>query len=371
MGRPGRSFRARKTAELLQDLLQLVGIVSAIGAMLAIAYLLWGVFSGMVTSWATLSPAERLRVEQNVHTAGRALLISTATAAASFTLLYIQQTTIGYVFLLLAAVLALGVPLGVIHLAPQTGQEPTLLPVVVVAFQQAGLLCLVPGIIFAVLDVWMRVTSGYFREMFNRSNLRYGANVARESQTSNRLLGMCWQLPFCRPSIRKSCPIYHARRACWREGVGCMCEERVILQALEGKGAPSADPRQNVRFIPYNRSLSKEEKQERCRNCIIYNHRQQQKYQVIAPIVIVAAVAVVANYAQQAQQLLFQVLHVVDNFVARFAFLPSSGEVQYMKIESLARSSEFVTWMMIGIIAVIFVSYVLRIVEYFIFQLKV
>lgn len=370
MGRPVRSFRARKTAELLQDLLQLIGIVSAAGAALAIAYLLWGVFSGMVSSWATLPPAERMRVEQNVNLAGRALLISTAAAAASFTLLYIQETTIGYVFLLLAAVLALGAPLGIIHLAPP-GREPTLLPAVVVAFQQAGLLCLVPGIIFAVLDVWMRVTSGYFREMFNRANLQYGANVAREGQTSNRLLGKCWQLPFCRPSIRKNCPIYHARRACWREGVGCMCEERVILQALEGKGAPSPDPRQNVRFIPYNRHLSEEEKRERCRNCIIYNYRQQQKYQVIAPIVIVTAVAIVINYAQQAQQLLFQVLRAVDNFVARFAFLPSSGEVQYMKIESLARSSEFVAWMMIGIIAVIFVSYVLRVVEYFIFQLKV
>ncbi|MEJ5253494.1 MAG: hypothetical protein HPY54_10155 [Chthonomonadetes bacterium] len=371
MGRPARSFRARKTAELLQDGLQLVGILSAVGAVLAVAYLLWGVFSGMVGSWATLPPAERMRVEQNVDTAGRVLLITTASAAVSFTLLYIQETTIGYVFLLLAAVLALGAPLGIIHLAPQTGQQSTLLPKVVVAFQQAGLLCLVPGIIFAVLDVWTRVTSGYFREMFNRANLQYGANVLRESQPTNRFLGKCWQLPFCRPSIRKSCPIYHARRACWREGVGCMCEERVILQALEGKGAPSSDPRQNVRFIPYNRNLSEEEKRERCRNCIIYNYRQQQKYQVIAPIVIVAAVAVVVNYAQQAQQLLFQVLRVVDNFVAQFAFLPSSGEVQYMKIESLARSSEFVAWMMIGIIAVMFVSYILRIVEYFIFQLKV
>ncbi|MGC8783724.1 MAG: hypothetical protein ACP5RN_05005 [Armatimonadota bacterium] len=370
MGRPVRSFRARKTAELLQDLLQLVGIVSAVGAVLAVAYLLWGVFSGMVSSWATLPPAERLRVEQNVNLAGRALLISTAAAAASFTLLYIQETTIGYIFLLLAALLALGAPVGLIHLAPQ-GREPTLLPTVVVAFQQAGLLCLVPGIIFAVLDVWMRVTSGYFREMFNRGSLQYGAHVARESQPTNRLLGKCWQLPFCRPSIRKSCPIYHARRACWREGVGCMCEERVILQALEGKGAPSSDPRQNVRFIPYNKHLSEEEKRERCRNCIIYNYRQQQKYQVIAPVVIVAAVTIVVNYAQQAQQLLFQVLRAVDNFVARFAFLPSTGEVQYMKIESLARSSEFVAWMMIGIIAVIFVSYILRIVEYFIFQLKV
>ncbi|MGQ9881111.1 MAG: hypothetical protein ACUVSV_09665 [Armatimonadota bacterium] len=371
MGRPARSFRARKTAELLQDLLQLVGILSAVGAVLAVAYLLWGVFSGMVASWATLPPVERVRVEQNVDTAGRVLLITTACAAASFTLLYIQETTIGYIFLLLSALLALGVPLGIIHLAPQTGQQPTLLPAMVVAFQQAGLLCLVPGIIFAVLDVWTRMTSGYFREMFNRANLQYGANVLRESQPTNRFLGKCWQLPFCRPSIRKSCPIYHARRACWREGVGCMCEERVILQALEGKGAPSSDPRQNARFIPYNRNLTKEEKQERCRNCIIYNYRQQQKYQVVAPIVIVAAVAIVLHYAQQAQQLLFQALRAVDNFVARFAFLPSSGEVQYMKIESLARSSEFVAWMMIGIIAVIFVSYILRIVEYFIFQLKV
>ena len=371
MGGPARSFHARKATELTEDLLQLAGMVATAGAVITVAYLLWGVFSGMATSWATLPAAERLRVEQNIHLAGRALLAATAVAAASFTLLYLRETTIGYLFLLLAALLAFGVPLGVIHLAPHTGQEPTLLPLVVTSFQQAGMLCLVPGIIFAVLDVWVRVTSGYFREMFNRANLQYGANVAKENQPSNRFLGYCWQLPFCRPSIRKNCPIYHARRACWREGVGCMCEERVILQALEGKGAPSPDPRQNVRFIPYNRHLSREEKRERCRNCIIYNYRQQQKYQVIAPMVIVAAVAIVVHYAQQAQQILFQALRTVDNFVARFAFLPSSSEVQYMKIESLARSSEFVTWMMIVIIAVIIVSYVLRVVEYFIFQLKV
>lgn len=370
MGRPVRSFRARKASELMYNGLQLVAVLSAVGVALAIAYLLWGVFSGMVTSWATLPPAERVRVEQNVQLAGRALLVCTAVAAASLTLLYLQETTIGYLFLLAAAVLALGAPVGILHFAPQTGQV-TLLPMVVVAFQQAGLICLVPGIIFAILDVWTRVTSGYFREMFNRASLQYGAHAMRESQTANRLLGKCWQLPFCRPAIRKNCPIYHARRACWREGVGCMCEERVILQALEGKGAPSPDPRQNVRFIPYNRALSKEEKQERCRNCIIYNHRQQQKYQVVAPIVIVSAVAVVVHYAQEAQQLLYQGLRVVDQFVARFAFLPASGELQYMKIESLARSSDFVSWMMIVIIGVMFVSYILRVVEYFIFQLKI
>lgn len=369
MGRPGRSFRARKTSEMMYSSLQLVAVLSAVGVVLTVAYLLWGVFSGMTTSWATLPPADRARVEQNVYLAGRALLVCTAAAAASFTLLYLQETTIGYLFLLAAAVLTLGLPVGMLYFAPQTGQA-TLLPVVAVAFQQAGLICLVPGIIFAVLDVWARIAAGYFQETFNRASLRYGSQARRETQTSNRLLGKCWQLPFCRPSIRRSCPIYHARRACWREGVGCMCEERVILRALEGKGAPSPDPRQNVRFIPYNNALSREEKQERCRNCIIYNHRQQQKYQVIAPIVMVSAVAVVLHYAQEAQHLLYEGLRLVDRFVARFAFLPAAGELEYMKIESLARSSDFVSWMMMIIIAVMFVSYILRVVEYFIFQLK-
>jgi len=139
MGRSGRSFHARKAAELMEDLLQLAGMAATVGAVLATAYLLWGVFSGMATSWAALPDADRLRVEQNIHLAGRALLAATAVAAASFTLLYLRETTIGYLFLLLAALLALGIPLGIIHLAPQTGRGPTLLPVIVVAFQQAGI----------------------------------------------------------------------------------------------------------------------------------------------------------------------------------------------------------------------------------------
>jgi hypothetical protein len=124
MGGPARSFHARKATELTEDLLQLAGKAATAGAVITVAYLLWGVFSGMATSWATLPAAERLRVEQNIHLAGRALLAATAVAAASFTLLYLRETTIGYLFLLLAAVLAFGVPLGVIICHPRQDKSP-------------------------------------------------------------------------------------------------------------------------------------------------------------------------------------------------------------------------------------------------------
>lgn len=115
--------------------------------------------------------------------------------------------------------------------------------------------------------------------------IKYGRGVRVERDQQNVFMGKCWQLPFCRTYIREKCPIFHSKRTCWRERVGCMCEEKVIRDALANKVIPK-DAVAAATFIPYNRQLPMAVKRERCRQCVIYNEHQKQKYKLVLPMVV-------------------------------------------------------------------------------------
>lgn len=124
------------------------------------------------------------------------------------------------------------------------------------------------------------------REGARADQLKYGKGVKEERDIQNVFMGKCWQLPFCRKFVREKCPIYHARRTCWKERVGCMCEEEVIRNAMEGKVIPK-DAVAAANFIPRNTRLTADQKAERCRHCVIYNEHQKHKYKLAMPLIFV------------------------------------------------------------------------------------
>ena len=67
-----------------------------------------------------------------------------------------------------------------------------------------------------------------------RANMRYGGDAHRATaRNQNLFLGRCWQLPYCREQVREKCPIFKRRQGpCWWYKEGCMCEERIVLQAM-------------------------------------------------------------------------------------------------------------------------------------------
>lgn len=115
--------------------------------------------------------------------------------------------------------------------------------------------------------------------------LKYGKGIKEESDRQNVFMGKCWQLPYCRKFVREKCPIYHARRTCWKEQVGCMCEESVIRNAMENKIVPK-DEVAAASMIPHNHKLTFAQKRERCKQCVIYNEHQKHKYRALLPTVI-------------------------------------------------------------------------------------
>jgi len=273
-----------------------------------------------------------------------------------------------------------------------------------------------PGAILAFRDIILRLIDGTSRKRDEFGKMEFGGKVKEEAPPAGALLGVfakCWQLPYCRPPIRKSCPIYIHRTKCWKERVGCMCEEAVVRHSMEAiiikdgdlnKDQPSADsandfikmdgdiktpdpalektvevtpvavpkaaarPRDKNVKIPHNPNLPQHVKVERCRNCVIYNEHQRKKYQLLAPIVVVGLPVTAYFNIDPITKLLNNLLSGVDKVMNNLSLVSSGGTHAASNIFS---GAGFAQYIVIGCIVIIITTWSLRTVEYIVFKLKI
>jgi hypothetical protein len=228
----------------------------------------------------------------------------------------------------------------------------------------AGLILGIGAILYQLYDVSIRA----------RQRIKYGSReeVLKDTEVKeedddirNVFLGKCWQLPFCRKFVRQSCPIYHSRRCCWRERVGCMCEESVILDALRGKVIPR-DAIAAARYIPHNTRLNNEQKAERCRNCVIYNEHQRQKYQLLLPIAIALVSIAYIAFHEGLLRGTHKALTDIDSAVSRFAFTTAeTGK------EAIAQTPGFLEEIMLILVMLFVLAQLVRAIEFAVFKLKI
>ncbi len=189
--------------------------------------------------------------------------------------------------------------------------------------------------------------------------LKYGKGVKEEQDKRNVFLGKCWQLPYCRKFVRERCPIYHARRSCWRERVGCMCEEEVIRKAMENKPIPK-DVVLDGSNIPRNNRLTPKQKMERCKNCVIYNEHQRHKYKATIPVVLLTFLLVYALGHGPLTGLVEGFVRVVDRVVHNVTFSKGQAQIPQVFVEALL----FFTMLLA-------LTYTMKLVEYLVFKLKI
>ena len=188
--------------------------------------------------------------------------------------------------------------------------------------------------------------------------LKYGKGVKEEKDRQNVFMGKCWQLPYCRKFVRERCPIYHAKRTCWKERVGCMCEEEVIRVAMEGKPIPKSQLLDGS-AIPRNHRLNEKQKAERCRNCVIYNEHQRHKYRALAPAVVLGyGVLYLAGHVPLVA-LVEHFVRVVDKLIHTAVMANGQTEIPVFVTEGL---------LFFGMLLAL--TYTMKLVEYLVFKLK-
>jgi hypothetical protein len=407
--------------QLFLDWAHRVMIGSAFVSVVLYIYLLQGLLVGSVDQWASIpQAAERMRILNAVEGGVLWLNISLGVLLVALCLLYYDEEILGYSLLVVAIFMYVGVPLLLESiygdLVTRWSQTNNIAALKIHGqFQVAGIMAAIPGVLLTVRDLLWRMAEGSSRKRAQFRNLQYGAEVTAELPVGRALipaLAKCWQLPFCRDFIRVRCPIYHARTRCWRERVGCMCEEKVIRHAMDAMmreaaatkpeepidfaapapderridltGAPVATkkprslrpvvaepkhiPRRQVK-IPHNPNLSMAAKKERCRNCVIYNEHQRLKYQILAPLVVVAIPLAAIWYREEVARWLHALLEKVDSTLLRLSLHPGARSLDLA--DTLSPSNTVIGYIVAACLVVVLTTMALRALEYLVFRLKI
>jgi hypothetical protein len=243
---------------------------------------------------------------------------------------------------------------------PSISTSSTGIPMLcLVALRTSAMGAGIVAVFVIILDVFIKV-QGRARQGIKADQLKYGKGIKEEVDRKNVFMGKCWQLPYCRKFVRERCPIYHARRSCWREKVGCMCEEEVIKGAMENRTIPK-DAVAAARYIPQNNKITMIQKMERCRQCVIYNEHQKHKYRLFLPLLILGFIGVCALL----WPMLSGAMHgIVSDAQKGLNTVIVGGGVSAQIPESLQA-------VILGSICLVVLTYLLKLLEFAIFKLKI
>lgn len=232
--------------------------------------------------------------------------------------------------------------------------------------QSAGLPMAIIGILAILVDVFQRAQLRA-REGARADAIKYGRNMKEERDTRNVFLGKCWQLPYCRKFVREVCPIYHSRRTCWRERVGCMCEEQLIKNAMaRGNEAIPRDIVAAEKMIPRNSRLTDRQKAERCRQCVIYNEHEKHKYKLMTATLMVTVFGFYAAFRGPLLTGVSNLLLQMDSGLNRVTYSQGQGG-------QLSRAAQVPVFQEILLAVGVFIvlAYGFKLIEYLCFKLRI
>ena len=232
----------------------------------------------------------------------------------------------------------------------------------------AGIPAVIFGFLLVIGDIIGRIKLS-MREGARKEHMKYGQDIKEERDTRNVFMGKCWQLPYCRKFVRERCPIYHAKRTCWKERVGCMCEESVIKNAMEGKTIPK-DLVGASKFIPKNNKLTPTQKAERCQQCVIYNQHQKHKYQLALPITAMTIGGVYFVMREPLGNAIKSGLMNADSAMDKITFSQDQEQTDVTKGTSVDGGVIPYHEIILFVIALVVLAYSIKVLEYFFFRVK-
>jgi len=358
-------------ADLVMKLGLLVGVLGA-------AYLIYGVFFGLsaYTSW---DPQKQKIMLGNINIASQAMMIGFGAASLCIAVVFWLEEVTGYVLLITAAVLGLGLPL----IFPMLGGEKSSIGVAkaLAGFPQGMIVPGAVGALLVVRDIIAKFTNAIQRRGADTdsSKMEFGADAKREAKPlRTSLIGKCWEGSYCRDWVRPHCPIYQKREACWRIRRGCYCDQEIV-SAAAGKAhggtqlemAPSsqynyANPSSPGVNKPLKVILNDAQKAERCRNCVIYNDHQAEKYKIVMPLAIAVTIVLCILLAPLMRVGIGTSMSGIESLAGRLAFAGSQDSGL-----KLTRPNENVQWVLVGAFSLMIISKALQVVEWCVFVKKI
>lgn len=386
--------------DTLSDIAMKTFQLGLVVSVVLLAYLLWGLFTGKLADVSNQPKAELEQALQTVRTLSLAFNVSLVVTLVSAVFLFYDEDSLGWSLVLIGAFLAFGLNflMDFLFTSDQARlKQGRVAEATLSELHLAAIIIGAPGILLVLRSLAARMFSGRRDDL---TSVTYGKDAKQEAQESSTIgaFAKCWQLPFCRENLRKKCPIYHARTKCWKERVGCMCEENVIRLAMGGeeeqkpvdmtkdtgfvpigdlitksekeerKAIPTRPGPRGVR-IPTNPHLTEAQKKTRCHNCIIFNEHQRQKYQLLSPIVTLAVPALVFWQFEALRGLIGSTLDFIDRVVGRLTF--NSANAGASEIHRQIAGNLPVETLLLVCLTLVMMTWALRLLEYCMFKLRV
>jgi len=374
--RPSQKGKGRGTgAPKLDDFARRVLGPAAVLSILLALYLLWGLFSG---AWShqemgQLTAARRTQQLENIALVFHLLQISSLLMLAALLTACAQVEGIGYWLLGAAALFYAGPSFLANQIYPVRHITASSASTAVLAdFQVLAWLFAVPGAAWTIVELARRVAAAADLAAIQRANAKYGAGTKTQPKSKQRqvFLGRCWEGQYCRDHVRAKCPIHLKRRGpCWWYKEGCMCEERIVLQAMIAPDWKDqmARAQQPQTLGGPRKSLSPEAKRERCRNCIIYNEHQRQKHKALTAVALVAVPGLLIWQFPVLNAVVNKILLGLDDLTRRFSFGADPSGIPALHNSAYA----LIAWVFVFALGVVVLSQVMKVIEYACFKLKI
>ena len=378
MARTG-SFRRRSrglfwdTADKLTVLgLQIGGAAFAVVSV----YLLWGIFTGSMSRAGALGGEDLRRILENIQIACNILVFSgVAMVVCGSVRFYLDEET-GYVLMCAGTTLRWGMPVLVGSTIQTLTIQTASLPAYVAAqYTFVGTVSLIAAAPFLILDFWRKARGAKRRA--KRGALLVTKADDEEQLPKSRLCVFCWQMPYCRDYLRKFCQAYERRKSCWRIKSGCYCDEDMILRVMKRSTTSKVEGfDQRYAWLEgggKGKQIGAAQKRQRCRECFIFTEHQKIKYRVMSPLTFPLTAALMWIYFRPLKSLLHNALQLTDKFAGRLSYLPKTHELNPLTAgwSDSATASNTVEWLFLCCLALVLVTYLLRGLEYFIFDLNV
>jgi hypothetical protein len=372
---PDADRRATPFDDGASGLLGITGLLFLVG----VGYLLWGMWSGAFAdpNWnTTYAHADRLRSLSNISLCGSIMWWALSISVVLFLFLFYHESYSGYSLLAGALFMQLGVPYITKLLYKNDQQSATLATQQIFTLLSAQSWVIgAPGAVLTLVSMFRATVSGLEDAKAKRSRMQFGQKAIRDNKPRNVMLGACWNLPFCKEAIRKTCPIYVKKSGpCWRNRRGCMCDQSVILIATSPNwkhNVSATVDKLDAKFgrvptteMPPQPQLSKEAKVERCRNCVIYNYHQEQKYKLVVGIVAVATIGSLALYSSLLLNAIGSLFMGANTLIGRFS---TGTHVAALYPDGAPASVE---WLILISVLLVVVAKVLQFAEFICFKLK-
>lgn len=344
------------------------GILQGAGFLfiVSLGYILYGIFSGV------LNHAADPRILGNLRLMGEVLTLASFAGALAFCFLTIDEIAYAIVVGLVGAGLMFGMPMLVLNNLRNADTQTV--AVLNEWTKNAGMAVLLVVALRILFEIVQQIRMADEKRRM-KAELEEISGPKKAKKTTQGVWSPCWGLPYCHDAVREHCPAYKARKSCWRYGYGCNCDpgliERLIRSgAMDAKGDAGRTKAAHEAYVrsdlQADRPTKAAERTIPCSKCPIYLDHQRQKFKIVNPIGIIATVVGMALLYKPLTGLYTLTVLATAQIASRLTYgtnVDAGSWFEYLNTSGL-RIFFF------GIVGLLVLSYVLKFVEWLIFEKK-